>query len=176
MVSQTSDPNPFTAYRLLVTFTSPDEKDDIRIPGFYAGDGHAEYSDADSGNVWMAYFTPEMAGAWNYSVSFQQGADLVLHDQPGEPITPDGFKGTFSISESDKTGKDFRARGFLKYNNQNYYYFSGENTPFLKNGTGSPENLLYYHEFDNTYQHQTHIPVPAHQCAPHVANFNAGDP
>lgn len=176
LVSSTSEPNPFTAYRLLVTFTSPGEDATFHVPGFYAGDGRAAFSESDSGNVWMAHFAPPETGIWQYQVSFQQGEDIVLHKETGTPLSPDGFSGSFTVGESDKTGKDFRGKGFLQHVNKNYFYFSGINTPFLKNGTGSPENMLHYHEFNNTYQHDTTKFVPAHEFGPHVADFNPGDP
>lgn len=176
MVSQTDEPNPFTDYRLLVTFVSPDGEEVLQVPGFYAGDGNSEISEADSGNVWIAHFTPHKTGTWQFNVSFQKGDDIVLDKETGTPVSPDGGNGTFTISSSDKLGKDFRARGFLKHVNKNYFYFSGTNTPFLKNGTGSPENILYYHEFHNTYQQDSTPPIPAHQFSPHVDDFNTGDP
>ena len=175
-VSELSDPNPFTDYRLLVTFTSPDGQDTFQIPGFYAGDGQAEFTETTSGNVWMVHFSPHKTGVWEYSISFQQGTDIVLDREPGTPVTPDGAVGTFTVDPSDKTGKDFRARGFLRHVNEHYYYFSGTDTPFLKNGAGSPENLLYYHEIHNTYQQDTDPRIPAHKFPPHVDHYNAGDP
>ena len=175
-VSASSDPNPFTDYRLLVTFTSPGEEHTFRVPGFYAGDGQAEISEADSGNVWMVHFTPEATGTWSYTVSFQTGPDIVLHTAAGNSIVPDGFQGSFYVDESNKTGNDFRGKGFLRNVGENYFYFSGTDTPFLKQGTGSPENLLYYHEFHNTYQQNTEKVIPPHQFAPHVGDFNEGGP
>ncbi len=176
VVSQTSDPNPFTYYRLLVTFTSPDGNDIFEIPGFYAGDGSAEISESDSGNVWMAYFVPHKTGTWEYNVSFQMGTDAVLDKLIGTSVSPDGSQGNFFISESNKTGKDLRAKGFLRHINRNYFYFTETNTPFLKNGVGSPENILHYHEFHNTYQQNSNKIVPPHQFQPHEINFNSGDP
>ncbi len=176
VVSETSDPNPFTDYRLLVTFTSPGGDDVLQVPGFYAADGVAAYSESTSGNVWIAHFTPHRAGVWTYSVSFQAGADIVLHRDPGVPVAPDGFSGTFEVFASDKSGKDFRAHGFLRYAGDNYFRFSGTGDPFLKNGTGSPENLLHYHGIHNTYQQDTIPTIPAHRFEPHIPDFNAGDP
>ncbi len=176
LVSETSDPNPFTDYRLLVTFVSPDGSEEFIIPGYYSGDGNAALSETTAGNVWLAHFAPEMTGTWSYSVAFQQGPDIVLHKDAGLPIPPHGAAGTFTVGASDKSGEDLRAKGFLRHIDQNYYYFSGTNTPFLKNGTGSPENLLYYHEISNTYQQDTLPPIPAHEFAPHIADFKEGDP
>ncbi len=176
IVSDTSQTNPFTDYRLLVTFTSPDGVDVMDVPGFYAGDGNAAFSEATSGNVWMAHFAPHKTGTWDYTVSFQTGSDIVLHKEAGTIVNPDGTSGTFTIEDSDKTGKDFRGKGFLRYVNKSHYYFSGTDTPFLKNGAGSPENILHYYEFHNTYQQDTIPVIPAHEFAPHVNNYNPGDP
>lgn len=175
-VTENSEPNPFTAYRLLVTFTSPDGTETFQVPGFYAGDGNAHITETDSGNVWMAYFTPNAVGDWQYNVLFETGDDIVLNKDAGTPIGAHGTSGTISITTSDKSGSDFRGRGFLRSINSNYYYFSGTNKPFLKNGTGSPENILHYHEFHNTYQADSTKPVPAHEFPIHVADFNEGDP
>ncbi len=175
-VTPTSDPNPFTNYRLIVNFTSPDGSQVFDVPGFYAGDGDAAYTESDSGNVWMAYFTPDQTGEWSYDVSFQSGTDVVLHKQPATPIEPDGSSGVFTIAETDKSGNDFRSKGFLKYANSHFYYFTGTGKPFLKNGAGSPENILHYHEFSNTFQQDTIPVIPAHEFAPHIGDFNQGDP
>ena len=171
-----SNPNPFTDYRLLVTFREGSSENELTIPGFYAGDGRAAYSEADSGNVWKVHFSPPEAGEWTYEISFESGEDIVLHREAGTPLPPDGETGDISILDTDKTGRDFRSKGFLRYANAHYYYFSGTNTPFLKNGAGSPENLLYYHEFVNTYQYDTTVPIPAHEFPIHISDFNEGDP
>ncbi|MDZ4702065.1 MAG: DUF5060 domain-containing protein [Rhodothermales bacterium] len=175
-VSETSVPNPFTDYRLLVTFTSPDGAEVLEVPGFYAGDGQAAYTEATSGNVWMAHLTPHETGEWTYRVSFQTGPDRVLDRLAGNPIGADGATGSFIVGETDKTGDDFRAKGFLRYANSHYFYFSGSNTPFLKNGAGSPENLLHYHEFHNTYQQDSQPVIPPHEFAPHLPDYREGDP
>ncbi|MEM8486802.1 MAG: DUF5060 domain-containing protein [Bacteroidota bacterium] len=175
-VKPQSDPNPFTDYRLRVTFTSEDASNVMDVPGFYAGDGNAAISESDSGNVWQVYFTPEQTGTWNYTVSFETGADLVLSTAAGTPLEPDGTTGTFSIEASDKTGNDFRSKGFLRHVNKSHFYFSGSDTPFLKNGAGSPENLLHYYQIHNTYQQDTIPVIPPHTFAPHLGNFNPGDP
>ena len=46
--SESADPNPFRDYRLVVTFKNGDTE--ISVPGFYAADGNAAESGADSGN------------------------------------------------------------------------------------------------------------------------------
>ena len=174
-VTSTSSPNPFTDYRLLVTFTAP-SGETMTVPGFYAGDGQAAYTEATSGNVWMAHFTPHETGEWTYRVSFQTGPDRVLDRAPGSPLDPDGATGSFTVGETDKTGDDFRAKGFLRHIGAHFFYFSGSNTPFLKNGAGSPENLLHYHEIHNPYQQDTQPVIPPHQFAPHLQDYNEGDP
>ena len=64
-------PNPFTDFRLDVTFTCGGAQ--YTVPGFYAADGNAAESDAKRGNVWRAYFLPDREGAWAYRASFRAG-------------------------------------------------------------------------------------------------------
>ena len=49
-VSEEDEQNPFTDYRLNVTF-SKDNKT-YRVPGYFAADGDAANTEADSGNKW----------------------------------------------------------------------------------------------------------------------------
>jgi len=49
--SETAAPNPFTDYRLDVTFTGPSGQV-YRVPGYYAADGDAADTGATSGNKW----------------------------------------------------------------------------------------------------------------------------
>ena len=116
--SEMAENNPFLNYRLEVTFTNGQEK--FVVPGFYAADGNAAETSADSGNKWMARFTPNQTGEWSYEVSFKQGeniavaeADAMLSAQSAGDF--DGAQGTFSIAASDKTGSDNRAQGRLNY-------------------------------------------------------------
>eukprot|EP00179_Madagascaria_erythrocladioides_P011012 CAMPEP_0198365384 /NCGR_PEP_ID=MMETSP1450-20131203/154145_1 /TAXON_ID=753684 ORGANISM="Madagascaria erythrocladiodes, Strain CCMP3234" /NCGR_SAMPLE_ID=MMETSP1450 /ASSEMBLY_ACC=CAM_ASM_001115 /LENGTH=1139 /DNA_ID=CAMNT_0044072835 /DNA_START=89 /DNA_END=3507 /DNA_ORIENTATION=- len=66
-LSETGYPNPFQDYRLDVTFTQGPKK--YVVPGYYAADGDAAETSADSGNKWMVHFAPSATGKWTWSAS-----------------------------------------------------------------------------------------------------------
>jgi len=177
-----SDPvNPFTFYRMNVYFMHV--KDTIVVPGFYAADGQAYESSASSGNRWRVYFNPPYTGEWNYIVSFRQGTDIAISDDSsaGTPYIPlNGSTGSFEISSSDKYGRDFRAKGLLEHHNEHFYRFRGDQSYFLKQGIGSPENYLAYFEFDNTQSQPgsdiKNLPDGLHHYEPHRKDWRPGNP
>lgn len=149
--SETDEINPFTDYRLDVSFKNGNKI--YHIPGYFAADGEAAYTSAEKGNKWRVHFSPDQTGNWLYTVSFKKGENIALADSIGEAPSAgfmDGLKGTFEILASDKTGKDLRAKGRLDYVGENYPRFAETGEYFLKCGSDAPENLLAYYEFDNT--------------------------
>ncbi|MEL6650437.1 MAG: DUF5060 domain-containing protein, partial [Bacteroidota bacterium] len=76
---ENASPNPFTDYRMLVTFRLGERS--MTIPGFYAADGNAAETSADSGNVWQVRFRPDEVGLWTYEVSFREAADIATSDE-----------------------------------------------------------------------------------------------
>ena len=62
----------------------------------------------------------------------------------------DGVTGSFKITETDKTNRDFRAHGRLQYVGKHHLQFAGSKQYFLKAGPDAPETLLAYTDFDNT--------------------------
>src|SRR5687767_13440301 len=71
-LSETSVPNPFTDYRLNVTFKKGTKT--YLVPGYFAGDGNAANSSAASGTKWRVHFSPDETGVWTYTVSFRTGS------------------------------------------------------------------------------------------------------
>ena len=69
--AETTDLNTFTDYRLSVTFKNGDTT--YLVPGYYAADGNAAETSADSGNVWLVHFCPDQTGTWTYASSFRKG-------------------------------------------------------------------------------------------------------
>jgi len=61
-ISETSTPNPFLDFRLNVLFRQGDRK--YLVPGYFAADGDAAQTGADSGNKWRAHFAPDATGPW----------------------------------------------------------------------------------------------------------------
>lgn len=173
--AENAEVNPFTNYRLLVTFRLDDRE--IRIPGFYAADGNAGETGASSGNKWRVYFSPEAVGEWSYEVSFRKGENVVFSEEEnaGVSVSFDGFVGKLKIAATDKSAPDFRAKGRLDYVGDRYLRFAQTNEIFLKAGPDSPENFLAYTDFDATYSHNKNKSF-SKDWAPHVQDWNEGDP
>ena len=172
-VSETSIPNPFLSYRLDVMFTSSTGKS-YKVPGYYAADGNAGETGATSGNKWQVHFSPDETGTWTYLVYFRQGTNIAVSDDPnaGTAVSLlNGQTGTFTISPSDKTGKDLRAKGRLKYVGSQYLQFAETGEYFRKAGADAPENFLAYDDFDNTPNYLRY----RKSWAPHVQDWNTGD-
>lgn len=169
-------PNPYTDYRMTVRFTHQDGSE-FNIPGYFAADGDAANSSAESGVVWRAHFTPNKTGRWDYKVSFLKG-DLVAVEKEAEstPLQPfDGQEGVLNIVESDKQGRDLRAHGRLQYVGKHYLRFAGSGEYFLKAGADAPETLLAYKDFDNTHAGNAKK-APLKSWAPHLKDWQPGDP
>ncbi len=147
---ETCLPNPFLDYRLQVTFTHPESDLQHNVPGFYAADGMAAETSADSGNIWIVHFAPDQIGTWNYKISLRQGDQIAIDTSDGISIEPDGVVGSFEITESDKSGRDHRSKGRLDYVGEHYPRFAETGEYFLKIGPDAPENTLAYVAFDDT--------------------------
>ncbi len=178
-----ANPNPFRDYRLTVTFTNGDRQ--VVVPGYYAADGDAANTSAACRNKWRAHFVPDEQGQWSYTASFRTGPDIAISSDPaaGAPAAFDGAKGTFAVGPTDKTGRDHRAKGLLKYVGKRYLQFAGTGEYFLKGGADSPENFLAYSDFDGTYdtaelkrEGEAAGEKFIHNYAPHVKDFRPGDP
>lgn len=178
--SETHAVNPFLNYRLIVTFTHEDVEYNIR--GFYAADGNAAETSADSGSVWQVRFTPDKIGEWKYSARFDEGEEIALKNDGGVAIDIPNASGTFRVVPSDKQGVDFRAHGRL-VNDKGYFRFKGSGDYWIKGGADSPENLLAYQDFDGTYRMQSsdsdgeaRTNDTIHSFEPHIRDWQEGDP
>jgi hypothetical protein len=172
-------PNPFMDYRLNVTFRQGERS--YLAPGYYAADGVAAETSGECGNKWRVHFVPDQTGAWEYSVSFRQGPEVAvsLDAAAGAPLRFDGASGRFAIGPSDKTGRDHRAKGMLRYVGEHYPRYAGSGEYFLQMGSQSPENFLAYFEFDNTEDHggpPNRLADGLHHYEPHAADWRPGDP
>lgn len=110
--------NPFTDYRLDVTFKHGSSQKSYIVPGYYACDGNAANSGADSGAVWLVHFAPDEEGSWDWEATFLQGKNIAQADDPAiEGISGlyfDKSTGSFEIEATDKTGRDHRGKGRLQ--------------------------------------------------------------
>ncbi|MEM6699045.1 MAG: DUF5060 domain-containing protein, partial [Bacteroidota bacterium] len=145
--SETATPNPFSDYHLVVTFTNGNSS--YTVQGYYAADGNAEESSATSGNKWRVHFAPDAIGTWNYSVAFQTGDDVAIDGGGSSAGFMDGETGSFTVSATDKTGRDLRGKGRLAYVGEHYLQFQETGEWFLKVGADAPENTLAYEDIDD---------------------------
>lgn len=181
-----TDPNPFLDHRFEVTFTHESGGAVYRVPGYFAADGNAGETSADSGNQWRAHLAPDRPGRWTYVVSFRRGPGVAATAVGGEPVDGcDGVQGSFVIAPTDKQGRDFRARGRLDYVGGRYLRFAGDGSYFLKAGADSPENLLGYADIDGTRSNRPGSPARPGEAAPpmalktwaaHTRDWRHGDP
>ncbi|MEM9141882.1 MAG: DUF5060 domain-containing protein [Bacteroidota bacterium] len=179
--SEMAAKNPFLDYRLEVSFQNGETAYTVR--GFYAADGGAAESGADSGKVWQVRFTPDKLGEWRYSAQMVQGDGVALKKEAeGTPIALTNADGAFEVIPSDKAQPDFRALGRLGVS-QGYYQFKDSGKYWIKGGANSPENLLGYVDFDGTYRTQgasregeSKTNDSLHYYAPHRKDWRAGDP
>lgn len=170
------NPNPFTDYRMTVTFTHESGSPVYHVPGYFAADGNASETSATEGNKWRAHLSPDKIGKWTYEISFLKGYMVAITDIPWMKKEPlyNGIKGTFEIVDSDKTGRDFRKKGRLEYVGKHHLQFQGSKDYFFKVGTDAPETLLGYEDFDNTIANKPKVPLKKY--AKHIKDYNEGDP
>lgn len=168
----------FSDYRLNVTFRHAETGTTLVVPGFFAADGNAANTGADTGNVWRAYFNPPMAGAWTYEASFRTGNDVAasLNSNAGAATAFDGEQGSLQVAKASTNPADseFRTDGMIVQQPDGHYLIhKGSGDTFIKAGADSPENFLGYTDFDGTYDYTAGF---LHKFAPHEQDWNPGDP
>jgi len=153
VLSEAGTINPFLERRLLVSLYHPDSGTRRLVPGYFAADGNAAETSAAAGTMWRASFTPDQAGTWYYAASFRGGERIALSEalELGRALSFDGAGGSFHVDPADPTAPGFLSRGRLDYVGKHHLRFAETGEHFLKNGAGSPENLLGYYEFDATF-------------------------
>ncbi len=180
--SELDSVNPFLNYLLLVEFECEGQKQTIR--GFYAADGNAAETSADSGNIWLVRFTPDKIGSWSYSARLISGDSIAIYADrdSGSTFPLQNATGTFQVTPSTIQGRDFRAHGRL-IAEKGYYKFSPSDRYFLKAGANSPENFLAYYEFDGTYRtsdeqrlNEAQPTESLHRYQAHHNEWTEGDP
>ncbi|MBX7255123.1 MAG: DUF5060 domain-containing protein [Candidatus Hydrogenedentes bacterium] len=166
--SETAAQNPFADYRLTVRFSH--EGRTVAVPGFFAADGDAAESGAESGSVWKAIFVPDEQGKWEYVAEFRTapGIAVASEDEKGQPADFDGTTGSFEVGPIDKNAPGFLAKGMLCNLGSRYPQFVETKEYFIKGGADSPENVLAFADFDGT--------TPTHRFDPHAGDWKEGDP
>lgn len=146
--------NPFLDYRMTVSFQHAEDNVIYTVPGYFAADGRAGETSATSGSKWRAHFSPDRTGTWKYQITILRGKNVAVEESAEEVSLVLSRKGSFEVAPSDKTGRDFRAKGRLAYVGERYLQFTGTGEYFLKAGADSPENLLASADFDGTWSHK----------------------
>jgi hypothetical protein len=176
--SEAATPNPFFDVRLSVRFDNGEAS--YEVPGYYAADGDAAQTGAESGSIWRVHFVPDRPGEWRYTVSFRSGPEIALDeaDDAGTALHGDGETGAFTVEPDEE------APGLLRYVGGRYLQFAGSGQHFLKAGADSPENFLAYVGFDGMEERAAAgaeregeaALSPLHAYEPHVRDFREGDP
>ena len=177
--SETAEDNPFMDYRLNVTFKHNATGKIYQIPGYYAADGNAGQTGADKGNKWRVHFSPDEVGEWTYQVDFRKGkwaAVSTKKDTGSSADYMDGEKGSFMVEASDKTGRDFRAKGRLQFVGERYLKFAETGEYFLKQGPDAPENFLSFEDFDGTFHNDGHKDNLVKKWAAHLQDWKKDNP
>ncbi|MGB3606182.1 DUF5060 domain-containing protein [Psychroserpens sp.] len=177
--SETATVNPFSDYRLDVTFTHSATNTIMVVPGFYSGCNDAAEASCDSGATWKTHFSLGLTGTWSWTAAFTTGTDVAIDGGGVSSGFMDGASGSFQISESDKTGRDHRSanKGKAVYVGEHYLQYSGNNPNapngdwFVKAGADAPENTLAYEDFDNTPSRGNR----RKSWSPHQQDYNAND-
>ena len=176
--SEQAEENPFLNYRLNVSFNHIVSGKHYQIPGYYASDGNAGNTSAEAGNIWKVHFAPDEIGEWTYEVDFKKGkwAAVRSSDKLKSAEFMDGATGKLSIKNTDKEGRDLRAKGRLQYVGQRYLKFAETGEYFLKCGSDAPENFLAYDQFDGTFQNDGHKDDLVKKWEAHRNDWNEDDP
>ncbi len=156
-------PNPFIDYRFSVEFTHESGTPTYQVPGYFAADGQAGESSAESGTKWRAHLSPDQPGKWTYKTHFHGTAKVI------PPQT-----GSFIISATPKNAPGFYQEGRLTYVGKHFLQLAGSKRYFLKAGADAPETLLAYADFDGTIARKKHVPLKT--WSPHLQDWNPGDP
>jgi hypothetical protein len=82
--SENGDPNPFLDFRLEVIFRHHASANMLTAPGYFAADGFAGETGADSGKIWRVHFSPPETGEWSYQAFFSTGKNVSVAPKRAE--------------------------------------------------------------------------------------------
>ena len=182
-VSELDTTNPFTDYLMQVEL-SHNSGQTLSLQGYFAADGNAANTGADTGNLWQAKFTAQRSGDWHYRAALYQGNDVVFADKSTlAKMTPIAeTQANFVVGDLAPNASFFAKNGQISIH-KGYFFFPHTQRYWIKAGSNSPENFLAYHEVDATYrasqqarEGEAKAPDFIHEFAPHVKDWREGDP
>ena len=135
-----------------VTFTHSDGTH-FEVPGYFAADGDAANSSAESGTKWRAHFSPDRTGDWKLPRRLStREAHRRWATRTQRPSTCRRKVRCVRRSRppSDASGRDLRAQGDCNTSASTICNSPVSGQYFLKVGADAPETLLAYADFDDT--------------------------
>jgi hypothetical protein len=126
------NPETFRDFALSINLTNQKSGETLTIHGFFAADGDAAQTNARSGKLWRAWFTPPNDGVWRYTVSFKKGADIALRaplgtveagDTPAAAV--DGATGELRIAAAKPGLSDQRDAGPVTFEKGALHFIRG---------------------------------------------------
>ncbi|MGI9531410.1 DUF5060 domain-containing protein [Lutimonas sp.] len=180
-LSETNPDNPFLNYRLEVVFKHPDTSYTVR--GFYAADGNAAETSADSGRVWQARFSADRPGEWTYKATLKKGEKSAIGAEGSTTeVEISNSLGDFTIVSDSASTSCFYKNGRISVNS-GYFFFHDTKKYWLKMGANSPENLLAFEDFDGTFRMQeekregeAEANDKIHSYKNHIKDWDINDP
>ncbi len=128
--SETDSVNPFLDYRMLVTFRHHDKR--YLVPGFYAADGNAAETGAESGNKWRVHFCPDEEGTWQYKVSYRKGINIAVNEDPMAGGGGVEWYFGYNYPDNDLGCEDWRSRDLMWDQTKYALGFFQNHLPFWK--------------------------------------------
>lgn len=177
---QDTDTNPFLDHSIFVTFTHSSGSPQYQVPAYFAADGNAAETSANSGSKWRAHFSPDKPGEWTYKTEFYTAQNVALltkkqlSQKSIKPSNQYNYTGKITIKPTPQNAPGFYSEGRLTYVNKPYLQFAGSKRYFLKAGADAPETLLAYTDFDNTIAGKKKVPLKTY--SPHLKDWKKGDP
>ncbi|WP_419190511.1 DUF5060 domain-containing protein [Saltatorellus ferox] len=200
--SDAPNANPWTHRRLDVWFDHPLLSRPLRVPGYFAGNGVG----FRVGKTWRVHFTPTLPGQWIWFASFEQGdlLNAAPPETSGNRIPMPVDSGMFEVGPVDPAAPGFQSMGAVTWERGSSYFRYSERGQgrFVQAGVGSPENFLGYAGFSGAQDGTSAngqiccckqncfddcrqstcanagdgAPNFLHRYAPHVSDWNPGDP
>ncbi|MEM9142904.1 MAG: DUF5060 domain-containing protein [Bacteroidota bacterium] len=175
--SETDSVNPFLEYSLITQFTN--EKDTLTVHGYFVADAKAAHTGAAGGNQWRVKFAPPTDGRWAFKSRMLQGTEITVASKGTGKLLWE-TTGTFNVDPVDSLATGLYKTGRLVYDGGHYLREAETGRAFLKNGVGSPENFLAYHEFDGTFDNggagTPSLNQGLHEYPKHIKDWREGDP
>ncbi len=181
-LSESDTDNPFLNYKLDVVFEHPDTS--YSVKGFYAADGKAAETSADSGNVWQVRFSADRPGKWTYKASLSHAENIAIDDHTSESTIVDisNSEGKFTVLSNSESQSNFYKNGRISVRSS-YFFFEDKKEYWLKMGANSPENLLAFADFDGTFrmneekrEGEAEANDKIHEYKAHIKDWKTGDP